>query len=456
MQWLREGLAKLLSSVPQAVLFDVELVVFFDSPLVFRYVKGRVYDKSFDGALDPVLENIWQRKKNAVNKQADLIQSPYYGQSFAHQYLHIIVLDRGLLLIQQTDFTEDLPFDPLLVESLNILLAQQDHQTRLLRYHQWLTEAGMNVKTGRYQFQGEYFTPYPEPVFQQDKNGCYPYAKLVLSLKAPFSVIEVTGQIDPALLPKEFTWYCLGERFFTSVLTTDKRVINKVVNTIKQQLSNHFTNLQVHVARSSDPISFETVLDQLRDSKEVYYPAPESNSITDITVALASTKRYKVRNHQNQWVADLFFAPKMILECELIWLTKVLKQATPRTRYIEISSQFATHPDTVSALKQHKLGGHFTRTAFIANDFDASLTTYIQEKNAIIGTRNWHLMMTKEVDVFLFDHIAGQDDEPLLDYLYHRQMNDGLTVVFPIQQQIDALWLINHNIGLYYMEDNDE
>jgi hypothetical protein len=173
-------------------------------------------------------------------------------------------------------------------------------------------------------------------------------------------------------------------------------------------------------------------------------------------VALASTKRYKVRNHQNQWVADLFFAPKMTLECEFEWLTKVLKQATPRTRYIEISSQFATHPDTVSALKQHKLGGHFTRTAFIANDFDASLITYIQEKNAIIGTRNWHLMMTKEVDVFLFDHIAGQDDEPLLDYLYHRQMNDGLTVVFPIQQQIDALWLINHNIGLYYMEDSDE
>ena len=456
MQWLREGLAKLLSTVPQAGLVDVELVVFFDSPLVLRYVKGRVYDKSFDGALDALLENVWQQKKNKSTKQAELIQSPYYGQPFAHQYLHIIVLDQGLLLLQQSDFSEDLPFVPLLTESLNMLLAQQDHQTRLLRYHQWLSEAGMNTKGGRYQFKGDYFTPYPEPVFQPDETGCYPFAKLVLSLDAPYSVIEVTGQFDLTLLPKDLTWYRLGERVYTSVATTDKRVINKVVNTIQKDLSNPFTNLQVHVARSTDPEPFETILDQLRDSEDVYYVVKEADEITDITVALASTKRYKVRNHQNQWVADLFVAPTMSITCEFEWLSKVLKQATPRTRYIEISTRFATHPDTAKAMKQHKLGGHFTRTAFITSDFDASLRAYIQEKNAIIGTRNWHLMMTQDVDVFLFDHIAGQDDEPLLDYLYHRQMSDGLAVVFPIQQQIDALWLINHNIGLYYMEDSDE
>jgi len=83
MQWLRDGLAKLLSSVPQAAMVDAELVVFFDSPMVFRYVKGRVYDKSFDGVLDPVLETVWQRKKNTSTKQAEVIQSPYYGQHFA-------------------------------------------------------------------------------------------------------------------------------------------------------------------------------------------------------------------------------------------------------------------------------------------------------------------------------------------------------------------------------------
>ena len=456
MKWLRDGLAKLLSSMPQDALFDAELVVFFASPLVLRYVKGRVYDKSFDGVLDPVLETLWQHKKNTITKQADRIQSPYYGQPFAHQYLHVVIVDHAMLLIQQSDFTQDLPFLPLLVESLNLLLAQQAHQARLLRYHQWLTEAGMNQKAGRYQADGEYFTPYPEPVFQQDSTGCYPLAKMALSLSAPYSVIEVTGHLENSHLPSDTHWYRFGERLYTSVATTDKRVINKVVNSILQPLSSPYNNVEVHVARSSDPFTFDTVLDQLRGKEELYFPPSESNEIHDVTVALASTKRYKIRNHQNQWVADLFSAPAMTLVCEFAWLSALLKQATPRTRYIEISETLATHPDTVKSLKHHKLGGHFTRTAFISNDFDASLHAYIVEKNAIIGTRNWHQMMTKSIDVFLFDHVANQDDEPLLDYLYHRQMTDGLAVVFPIQQQIDALWLINHNIGLYYMEDANE
>jgi hypothetical protein len=35
-------------------------------------------------------------------------------------------------------------------------------------------------------------------------------------------------------------------------------------------------------------------------------------------------------------------------------------------------------------------------------------------------------------------------------------MTDGLTVIFPIRNQQDALWLINHNVGLFYKEDANE
>ena len=457
MQWLREGLAKLLSTTPQGTFVDAELVVFFDEPVVLRFNKGRVYDKAFDGVLDPVLQSAWDQQQPRVFQQADTIISPYFGQPFAHQYMHVIMLEQGLLLLQQSDFTEDLLVVPLLVGALNQLLGQEVSQRRLLRYRDWLQQAGMNQKMGRLSAEGEFFTPYPAPEFTVDETGCLPYEALKLRLTAPYSVIEVSGKYDATQLPQiESTWYRLGDRVYCMVSTVDKRVVNRLVNACQTHLPVAYGDMEVHVARSTDPFPLEATFERLRGQTQVYDPPVPVPLLEDVTVALAATKRYKVRNHQNQWVADLIHPPAMTLECAFAWLVQLLKQPTPRTRYIELSDAFAMHPDTVKQLKHHKLGGHFGRTALIANQFDEALRRYIQEKNAIIGTRNWHQLMTDAVDVFLFDHIAGQADEPLLDYLYHRQMTTGLAVLFPIQQPTDALWLINNNIGLYYMEDADE
>jgi hypothetical protein len=457
MQWLREGLAKLLFTTPQGSFVDAELVVFFDEPLVLRYHKGRVYDKAFDGKLDPVLQTAWDQQKASVFQQADTLTSPYFGRPFAHQYLHVIMVERGLLLLQQTDFTTELPFVPLLVSALNQLLAQETSQRRISRYRTWLQQAGMNESGGRLSADGEFFTPYPAPQFSLDETGCWPYEALKLQLTAPYSVIEVSGKYDvTGLQTIHPTWYRLGERVYCMVSTVDKRIVNRLVKACQTLLPVSYGDTEVHVARSTDSLPIEATLERLRGQTQVYDPPVLMPLLNEVTVAIAATKRFKVRNHQNQWVADLIHPPKMTLECEFAWLSQVLKQPTMRTRYIELSDRFATHVDTAALLKQHKLGGHLTRTALIASDFDEALRRYITEKNAIIGTRNWHQLMTRDVDVFLFDHIAGQADEPLLDYLYHCQMSQGLAVLFPIQQQTDALWLINNNIGLYYMEDAHE
>ena len=457
MNWLRDGLAKLLVQTPQETVTESLLVVFFDTPMVYRYVKGRIYDKPLTNALDPQLLASFENQQDIRLLQADTMRSPYSNTPFVHQYLHVYALPQGLLLLQQDDYTELLDSMELLLTSISLLLKQASMQDQLRTYRDWLIAAGMNDSSGTLQRGNDYFTPYPAPEFVLNSQGFYPYHALALGLKDPYSVIEVrTSMNQQRLFQVHPTWYERDESYYMSVPTIDKRVINRYVNDVLKQFKEPFDSVMISVARSSDLLPFEEVLGALRNESTLYYPPLPDPALSDVTVAMATTKRHRIRNHANQWVADFFVPPAMTLACELEWLTALLKVTPPRTRYVSISEPLANHLDTVAYFKQHRMGAMFTRTCIIANHMSGALASYLKEKNAIIGSRDWHTFMTTEVDVFFFDHVATQDDEPMLDYLYHRQMSNGTSIIFPIRNQHDALWLINHNVGLFYKEDSDE
>lgn len=457
MEWLRDGLAKLFLQTPQDTVTEALLVVFFDTPMVYRYVKGRIYDKPLTNALDPQLIASFDNQQDIRLLQADTMRSPYSNTPFVHQYLHVYALPQGLLLVQQADYTELLDSVALLLTSISLLLKQAPLQQRLVTYREWLTAAGMNRVSGRLQYDDEFFTPYPAPVFVPNSAGFYPYHALALSLPATHSVIEVLVHAEPQrLLDVHSTWYERDNTYTMSLPTVDKRVINRYVNDVLKQYDNPFDQASISVARSVDGLPFEAVLATLRGATTLYYPPPPRLALQEVTVAMAATKRIRIRNHSNQWVADYFVPPIMTLACELEWLTALLKVPPPRTRYVEISETLANHPDTPLYFKQHRMGAMFAKTCIIANHIQGALASYLQLKNAIIGSRDWNTFMTTDVDVFLFDHVATQADEVLLDYLYYRQMSNGTAIIFPVRNQHDALWLINHNVGLYYKEESNE
>ena len=457
MEWLRDGLAKLLQHAPQDTFTDAVLVVFFDVPMVYRYHKGRIYDKPLTNALDPQFQLAYDVQQDTRLLHAESLRSPYSNTPFVHQYLHVYALPLGLLLVQQADYLELDSSMPLLLQAISLLLEQRQVQETNLIYNAWLTKAGMNKHSGELQFGDELFTPYPAPVFSPNADGFYPYHALGMTLIQPYSVIEVLVVIEPTRLFRVHpTWYVRGESYYMSVPSVDKRVINRVVNHIQKQYHAPFEGAMISVARSSDPMDYEVTLQSLRHQETLYYPPVSSPAMKDVMVAMAATKRYKIRNHTNQWVADYFVAPTMTLACERDWLVALLNNNPPRTRYVTISNALANHPDTVPYFKQHRMGAMFQKTCVVAPQMNKALASYLQEKNAIIGSSDWNTFMNSRVDVFFFDHVAGQDDETLLDYLYERQMTKGVTVIFPVRNQQDALWLINHNVGLFYKEDGNE
>ena len=457
MDWLRDGLAKLLLQTPQDAFTESVLVVFFETPMVYRYVKGRIYDKPLTNDLDPQLLAAFDNQQDIRLLQADTMRSPYSNTPFAHQYLHVYALPQGLLLVQQKEYDELLDSMGLLLTAMTLLLKQAQLHQQLNRYRDWLTKAGMNHTSGTLQADHEYFTPYPAPTFEQTTDGFYPYHALALSMTAPYSVIEVIiSAHSTRLFHVHPTWYQRDNAYYMSIPTLDKRVINRYVNEVLKQFAEPFEQPMISVARSTDPLPFEQVLAALREEATRYYPPVRTRLLDDVTVAMATTKRIRIRNHANQWVADYFVPPKMTLPCELAWLSALLSVTPPRTRYVEISETLANHPDSATYFKQHRMGAMFAKTCIIANHIQGALASYLQAKNAIIGSRDWNTLMTTEVDVFFFDHVATQDDEPLLDYLYHRQMTKGTAFIFPIRNQQDALWLINHSVGLFYKEDANE
>ena len=457
MDWLREGLAKLLTQTPQKSVTESLLVVFFDTPMVYRYHKGRVYDKPLTNALDPQLIACFEQQQHARILHAETMRSPYSNTPFLHQYLHVYALPQGLLLLQQANYEEAFAAMDLLLTAISLLLSQEQLQRQTQTYRQWLTAAGMNRTQGALEHQGEYFTPYPAPVFVPNAQGFLPYSALMLSLREPYSVLEVQPSVAPMrLFEVHPTWVHHRGLYYMHLPTIDKRVINRYVNEILKRYASPFENVKLSVARSTDPLPLEEVLASMRERPWLYYQPSVTTVLDDVTVAMATTKRYKLRNHVNQWVADLFVPPTMTIACELAWLTTLLKTPPPRTRYVQMSEDLANHPDTVAHFNHHKMGALWTRTCVVANHISGALATYLQEKNAIIGSRDWNTLMTSSIDVFLYDHVANQDDETMLDYLYYRQMTDGLTVIFPIRNQQDALWLINHNVGLFYKEDANE
>lgn len=457
MDWLREGLAKLLTQTPQDSVTESLLVVFFDSPMVYRYHKGRIYDKPLTNALDPQLLACFEQQQHARILHAETMRSPYSNTPFLHQYLHVYALPQGLLLLQQANYEEAFAAMDLLLTAISLLLSQRELQLQTQTYRAWLTTAGMNRTQGALEHQGEFFTPYPAPVFVANAHGFLPYHALMLSLREPYSVLEVRVNVSSErLFEVHPTWYFHRGLYYAQLPTTDKRVINRLVNDVIKHYSAPFETANLSVARSTDPLPLEDVLDSLRDQAPLYFSGAIPTILDDVTVAMATTKRHKLRNHVNQWVADLFVPPTMTIACELSWLTNLLKTPPPRTRYVQMSEALANHPDTVAYFNHHRMGALWTRTCVVANHLSGALATYLQEKNAIIGSRDWNTLMTASIDVFLFDHVANQDDETMLDYLYYRQMTDGLTVIFPIRNQQDALWLINHNVGLFYKEDVHE
>lgn len=458
MQWLRDGLAKLLNATPQDSFFDVQLVVFFPSSHVFRYVKGRVYDKPFHQDLDPTLLQSWHQQQAATLLHADTIVSPYSNASFSHQYVHVLPLSQGLLLIQQADFQPLPAAIDLLIAAVQQLLGQALQQQTVTTYRQWLLAAGMNDHTGVLHHDGEYFTPHPPVDYPVDSSGFYPLAALFAVLHTPCSLIEVVTEASRAhrLLSLHDTWYRHEDRYVMIVPLVDKRVLNRYVKDIQRAHRKPFDKAVVHVARSSDPVGLFDALLALRSSDDVYYPPTPPAILDDVAIAVAATRRRKVRNQTNQWVADIFAAPPMSVACELQWWQVVLKQPVVRTRYVFISDALAMHADTAAFLKAHKMGTWFAKTAIIADRMDPALRDYLRGQHAIIGCRSWDTLMREERDVFFFDRVVDQRDEALLDYLYHRQMSDGLTCVFPVTHQRDVLWLINHSVGLYYMEGENE
>jgi hypothetical protein len=440
----------------QPGLVDVH-VVDLSLEMVYRYIKGRVYEKPLR-ALDPVLQASFDQQQIVSLTHAESIHSPYQETPFAHQYLHIYPLEKGLLLIQQDDF-HPLPASiSLLAQSIDILLAASIEETKVTVYEDWLRRSGMNQETGSEQFLGQNYTPRMPVTFDVDADGCYPVQAMPMMTKTDSVIyVQVSAHLIPALVKAiDLPVYRAVDGCYLHVSTTDKRTLNKLASTLRDVADEPFSELIIHIVRGCDTPNVIEALTQMRDANDLYYPPRPPSLIMDVNVALARVKRYRVRNEGHQWVMTYYELPSMSLACEREVLTQLLKEKTSTFRLIPISETLSQHPDTVRWMNKHKMAQYMNKTGFVVNLCDQALLTYLTQKSGTIGCSRWDVYFQQPRDYIVLDRSLSDQDSGLIELLFDRQMKHNVIPIVPVRSAQDILVLTNHQLGYYYSEEDHE
>ena len=440
----------------QPGLVDV-YVVDFSLRVLYRVVKGRVYDKPLH-SLDSILQEAYEQQQLVSITHAETIQNPYQDTPFSHQYLHIYPLKQGLLLIQQDDF-HPLPASILLMaQSIDIVLEASVNESKLAVYEDWLRRSGMNEAVGEEAFQEMKYTPHLVPTYQVDPYGCYPIQAMP-EVRSTDSVVyvSVSDRYLPILVKTvEIPVYRFVEGVYLHVATTDKRRLNKIVATIRSIADEPFSELTIHVVRGCDTKDVTGALQQMHSSSELYYPPRPLEVVTDVDVALAQMKRYRVRNQAHQWVMTYYELPSMSLGCERAVLQSLLKEKTSTFRLIPLSKTFTLHPDSVRWMNKHKMAQYMNKTGFIMNQSDQALRTYLTQKSGTIGCSHWDVYFNEPRDYFLLNRGVTDTDSSLIELLFDRQMKQRVIPIVPVRSTQDILVLTNHQLGYYYNEEDHE
>lgn len=440
----------------QPGLVDVH-VVDFSLRVLYRVVKGRVYEKPLE-TLDPILQEAFDHQQIVSITHAETIQNPYQETPFAHQYLHIYPLTKGLLLIQQDDF-HPLPSSiSLVAESIDIILDASTNETTLTIYEDWLRRSGMNEEAGSESFQDKFYTPHRQPTFNVDDYGCYPIQAMPL-VQSTDSVIYVSIKdhvISSLVKAIEHPVYRFVDGIYLHVDTTDKRTLNKLAATISQLGDEPFSELIIHIVRGCDTSDAMKALQEMRSSSELYYPPRPHEEVSDVDVALARVKRYRVRNQAHQWVMTYYALPSMSLPCEREVLTSLLKEKASTFRLIPLSESFSTHPDSVRWMNKHKMAQYMNKTGFIVNQSDQALLTYLTQKSGTIGCSRWDVYFNESRDYLLLERALTDADSSLIELLFDRQMKQRVIPIVPVRNTQDILVLTNHQLGYYYSEEDHE
>lgn len=439
----------------QPGLVDIQ-VVDFSLGRVYRYIKGRVYEKNLS-SLDPVIQDAYEQQQILSITHAETVQSPYQESLFQHQYLHIYPLKQGLVLLQQNDF-QPLPQSVgLLAEAIEILLEASVNDETVAVYSDWLIRSGMNHDVGEELHRGMMYTPHPVVSHTKDAFGCYPIQALpVFTTQDSLVYVSIDETfIEALIIAIELPLYRFVDGYYIHVSSTDKRRLNKLASSI-QSLKEPFNGLIIHIVRgcdTSDPIAG---LQSMRGSTELYYPSRPLPVIQDIDVALARVKRYRVRNNSHQWVMTYYEFPAMSLDCERGVLHRLLKEKSSTYRLLPLSETLSQHPDTLTWMTQHKMAQYMDKTGFILDQTDQALLTYLKQKSGTIGCRRWDVYFTEARDYILLDRTLRDADSSLIELLFDRQMKDRVSPIVPVSTTQDILVVTNHQLGYYYNEEDHE
>lgn len=439
----------------QPGLVDIQ-VVDFSFSRVYRYIKGRVYEKNLS-SLDPVIQDAFDQQQILSITYAETLQSPYQETLFQHQYLHIYPLKQGLVLLQQNDFHPLPQSVRLLAEAIEILLEAAVNDETVAIYTDWLIRSGMNHESGKESHRGMKYTPHQVMSYTTDVFGCYPIQAMP-AVTTQDSLVYVSideNYIDPLIKAVELPVYRFVDGYYIHISTTDKRRLNKLASTI-QSLKQPYSGLIIHIVRgcdTSDPIAS---LQSMRGSNELYYPAKPLAVIQDIDVALARVKRYRVRNNSHQWVMTYYELPTMSLSCERGVLHRLLKEKSSTYRLLPLSEALSQHPDTLTWMTQHKMAQYMDKTGFILDQTDQALLTYLKQKSGTIGCKRWDVYFTQTRDYILLDRTLRDADSSLIELLFERQMKDRVSPIAPVRTTQDILVVTNHQLGYYYNEEDHE
>ena len=440
----------------QPGLVDVQ-VVDFSLEIVYRVIKGRVYEKAL-GPIDPVLQDVFDQQQILSMTHAETLQSPYQRVLFPHQYLHVFPLSRGLLLIQQDDYHPLAASISLLAQAIDILLSASTNESKLAVYEDWLRRSGMNKVTGTEVFQSDFYTPHLPQTYPIDEVGCYPIQAMPqISASDSLIYVHLPYRLIPAVVKAiELPVYRFVDGCYLHVSTTDKRTLNKLASALRAIGDEPFSELMIHIVRGCDTTNVLEALQQMRTSRELYYPPRPPSLIGDVNVALARVKRYRVRNEAHQWVMTYYELPVMSLDCEREVLVRLLQEKASTFRLLPLSVNLSLHPDTVRWMNKHKMAQYMNKTGFIVNQCDQTLLTYLSQKSGTIGCSRWDIYFNESRDYIVLDRALSDADSSLIELLFERQMKYNLIPIVPIRNAQDILVLTNHQLGYYYSEEDHE
>lgn len=440
----------------QPGLVDIH-VVDFSLQRVYRYIKGRVYEKNLS-SIDPVLHDAFEQQQILSITHAETIQSPYQETFFQHQYVHVYPLKQGLIVLQQDDFHPLPQSMTLLAQAIEILLTASINDETLTVYTEWLVRSGMNKNSGEESHQDMKYTPHQVATFSTDAFGCYPIQAMpMITSKDSVVFVSINESFIPSLVNTvQQPIYRFVDGCYIHLPTIDKRHLNKVAATIQNAFNKPFTGLELHIVRGCDTDDPIAAVQAMRGANELYYPPKTTDVIHDIDVALARVKRYRVRNNAHQWVMTYYELPSMSLACERGVIHRLLKEKSSTYRLLPFSESLSLHPDTVDWMTQHKMAQYMDKTGFIVDETDQALLTYLKQKSGTIGCRRWDVYFAQSRDYLLLDRTLQDADSSLIELLFDRQMKQRVSPIVPVRTTQDILVVTNHQLGYYYNEEDHE